>query len=146
MGHLRATPLTPVLAAIAMAGLLWMVLPMQPPVAAGEPSTADCLTLADSPSNDLNALERCHALVPADVELAADLGAAYQAAGRSGEAVAIYRQIIERDPLYAEIRLRLARLLREQGDEPGARSQIDAALLVQPNRRALTEFASGDRP
>jgi tetratricopeptide (TPR) repeat protein len=140
---LRESRLTPVLAALVVLTVFWMVLPVSLPDRGAEPSIADCLVLADSPSRDLAALERCHAIVPADVELAADLGAAYEAAGRPGDAIEMYRRIIEQDPLYADVRLRLAQLLRDRGDESGARSQIDAALTIQPNRRMAIELEGG---
>ena len=143
MGRLRASQSAPVLAALAVLGVLWIVLPVRLPETGSEPSLADCLTMADSRSQDLAALERCHAIVPADVELSADLGSAYEAARRQDDAIAIYRQVIDLDPLYGDLRLRLAQLLRDRGDTAGARAQIDAALKVQPNRRALTGFQSG---
>lgn len=146
MGRLRESRFAPVLAALAMLGVLWMVLPVRLPQSAGEPSIADCLTLADTQSHDIAALERCHPIVPGDVELSADLAAAYEAARRTDDAIALYQQIVDRDPLYADVRVRLAHLLRAQGDAAGARSQIDAALLIQPNRRELIEFQSGAKP
>lgn len=145
MGHLRASQLTPALAAFAVLGVLSLALPMRLPDGGSDRSIADCLTLADSPSHDLAALERCHQLVPTDVELAADLAAEY-AKTRPDAAIEIYKKILELDPLYAEVRLRLARLLRDNGDDAGARSQVDAALRIQPNRRALTEFPSATKP
>ena len=134
--------MTPVLAAGAALGVLWLALPIGLPATGSEPSTADCLTLADAPSDKLQTLERCHHLVPNDVELAADLAALYEQ-GRPGDAIALYKQILERDPSYADVRLRLARLLRDHGDPAAAQAQIDAALAVQPNRRALTDFRAG---
>jgi tetratricopeptide (TPR) repeat protein len=125
---------------------LWMVLPIRLPAAAAETSIAACLTMADAASSDLAALERCHALVPDDVELSADLAAAYETAKRPADAIAVYKQILTLDPLYADVRLRLATLLRSAGDEAGARVEIDRALVVQPNRRALTDFSAGTRP
>jgi tetratricopeptide (TPR) repeat protein len=134
--------LTPVLAAGAALGVLWLALPIGLAETGNEPSTADCITLADAPSDNLQTLERCHQIVPNDVELAADLAALYEK-GRPADAIALYQQILERDPWYADVRLRLARLLRDHGDPAAAQAQIDAALAVQPNRRALTDFHTG---
>ena len=131
------------LAAAMVLAALWVALPIRMPTAAAQPSTAECLTLADAPSTDLAVLERCRPIVPTDVELAADLAAAYEAAHRSADAIATYQQILALDPSYADVRLRLARLLRAQGDEAGARSQIEAALRIQPNRKALIDFREG---
>lgn len=135
-----------ILAAACALGALWVVLSVRMPAAPAETSIAGCLTMADTPSTDLAALEKCHALVPNDVELSADLGAAYEAANRPAEASALYQQILTLDPLYADIRLRLAKLLRAGGDEAGARAQVNQALRVQPNRQALIDFATGARP
>ena len=146
MGPLRASQLTTIVAAAAVLGVLWIVLPIRLATTAAEPSIADCLTLADTPSLDLAALERCHAIVPNDVELTADLASAYESARRPDDAIAAYQHILELDPLYADVRLRLARLLRGRGDEAAAKTQIDAALNVQPNRKALIDFAADLSP
>jgi tetratricopeptide (TPR) repeat protein len=142
---LREARLT-ILAAACALGAVWVLMPIRMPAAAAETSIAGCLTMADAPSSDLPALENCHALVPNDVELSADLGAAYEAAKRPADATAIYRQILTLDPLYADVRFRLAKLLRAAGDAAGAAAQIDQALRVQPNRQALIDFAAGARP
>ena len=145
MGPLRASQLTTILSAAAVLSALWIVLPVRLATVSAEPSIADCLTLADTPSRDLSALERCHTLVPNDVELTADLASAYEIAQRPDNAIVAYQQIIALDPLYADVRLRLARLLRARGDEAAAQSQIAAALIVQPNRKALVDFAGAKR-
>ena len=144
MAHLRATPLTPILVALValvVLGVLRVVLPMPLPAAANERSLADCLMLADTPSSDIASLERCHALVPDDVELTADLAAAYASAGRADDAIGAYGRVLDLDPFYADARERLARLLIAKGDKAAARAQIDAALRVQPNRSALVALA-----
>jgi tetratricopeptide (TPR) repeat protein len=145
MGPLRESRLT-ILAAAGALGALWVVLPLRLPAAAAQSSIAECVTMADAPSTDLALLEKCHGLVPNDVELAADLAAAYDTAHRPADAIKIYQQILALDPLYADVRLRLAKLLRASGDDAGAKAQIDQALTVQPNRRALTDFAAGAKP
>lgn len=142
---MRPSDLTPVLAACAALGVLRLALPIGLAETGRGPSTAECLTLADAPSDNLQTLERCHQIVPNDVELAADLAAQYEKA-RPADAIVLYTQILERDPSYADVRLRLARLLRDRGDAAAAQSQIDAALRVQPNRRALIDFQTGAKP
>jgi tetratricopeptide (TPR) repeat protein len=146
MRALRESRVTPVLAACGVVTVLWLLLPVRLPQTGNEPSIADCLTLADSPAHDLAALERCHAIVPADLELAGDLGAAYEAAHRPDDAVRIYRKIIEGDPHYAAIRLRLARLLRDRGDLPGARAEFEAAARIQPNRPSVIDSQGDLKP
>lgn len=143
---MRASELTPIAAAAAVLLTLWLLLPIQLRESAGGPSSIECLTIADQPTTDLAALERCHAVVPADVELSADLGAAYERAARVDEAIALYRKILTLDPSYADVRLRLARLLRQRGDLDGARAEVAAALRVQPNRKALTDLAAELQP
>ena len=126
--------------------MLWLLLPVRLPEAGDQPSIADCLTLADSPSRDLQTLERCHAIVPADLELAADLGAAYDAAQRPDEAIRAYQRILDSDPYYAEVRRKLARLLQDRGDAAGAQAQIEAASRIQPNRQAPIDRQGGGKP
>ena len=88
MNPLRPSQLTKVLAPVGVLGVLWLVLPMPLPAAGAERSFSDCLTMADTPSTDIPSLQRCHDLVPDDVELAVDLGRAYEIAGRKHDAIA----------------------------------------------------------
>jgi hypothetical protein len=80
-------PASPVAQQIAIAAgliwLFWLALPLPAPRTVTGSSTVECLTQADrSPEpGALSVLERCAALLPADAELSADLGAAYAAAG-----------------------------------------------------------------
>ena len=132
--------LVPALALCLWAAALPMSLSRGPNAASDE----ECLTLADAPPPPrpdlLATLERCSALYPADVELLADLGAQYETAGRRSEAEAIYRRALAVDPAYAELRLRLGRLLLARGAAALARREAEAALEVQPNRQALLDL------
>jgi tetratricopeptide (TPR) repeat protein len=75
-----------------------------------------------------------------DPALATDVGARYEEAGDPQRAEQVYRQALAADPGYAEIRLRLARLLLRRGAAADAREQVRQALLVQPNRQALIDL------
>ena len=70
-------------------------------------ASADALRCELEPPRDVAGLEACHALAPFDIELLLDLGAAYEAAGRSAEAQALYRRAAEIDPSDATVRRRL---------------------------------------
>jgi len=121
----------------------WMALPIHVGHSSRGPSLGECLTLADRPPEGpaaIPALERCLALVPNDTEILADLAAQYEAAGRLDDAERACRQGLDIDPQYADLRLRLGRLLLRRGARDEARQQADAALLVQPNRTALVEL------
>ena len=128
------TPLNPpsnpaprvrVAAAAAVLVVLALALPVQLPSAGGGSSSEECLTIADRPVTGADAiprLEQCATIVPDDVELLADLGAAYETAGRSGDAERIYGQIVTLDDDYADIHVRLARLLLQRRDTVAARA------------------------
>jgi tetratricopeptide (TPR) repeat protein len=141
MGRLRAS-LTPVLAALAVLAMLWVVLPLPAPTAGGQASLAGCATMANQQSSDVAGLERCHALIPTDIELSADLAAAYTANARPDDAIALYQEILTLDPSYAEVHVRLARLLQSKGDRAAALDHVDQALRIQPNRKLLIDFRS----
>lgn len=133
----------PILASATALGLLWMVLPIGLPKP-GQ-STTLCVTLPDEPPDpkgaDLTAvLERCVAVNPGDVELMADLGSQYESVGRFSNAEAVYRRALSVDPGYADLRLRLGRLLLQRGDRLAARREAEEALKVQPNRQALLDL------
>lgn len=120
--------------------VLALALPVKLPSAAGGSSTEECLTIADRPvtgGGAIRQLEQCATIVPDDVELLADLGAAYEAAAQPGDAERIYRQILALDDEYADIHVRLARLLLQRRDTAGARRHLERALQIQPNRRAI---------
>ena len=107
-------------------------------------SDETCLSLADTPPRQdtptVELLERCSALHPDDPELQADLGKRYEQTGDARRAEERYRAAVAADPAYADVRLRLGRLLLRRGAADEARSQAEAALRVQPNRRAALEL------
>jgi tetratricopeptide (TPR) repeat protein len=142
------------LAAIAVVFLLIAVLPASMAKPASGVSQQECLTLGDRPvaqGATVAVLEECSALYPDDVELLEHLAAAYQTTD-SDRAIRIYTRALELDPSFADLRLRLGRLLLRQGDPAGTLQQVDAALRVQPNRQALLSLrnearaAAGERP
>ena len=103
------------------------------------------MTLADVPHTDvasLPLLERCAGAVPDDAELQADLGAAYEAASRTGDAERALRRALTVDPDFAEVHLRLATLLAARGATSEAREHAEAALRLQPNRTAVQQLIS----
>jgi Flp pilus assembly protein TadD len=93
--------------------------------------TLDCSRVA---ADDVAALERCVELRPGDVELMADLGAAYERTSQSNRAEDVYRRALTFDPEDGDIRVSLAELLLRNGDAAGARREGTAALAVQPGR------------
>jgi len=120
--------------------VLALALPVKLPSTTGGSSTEECLTIADHPVTGADAIRRlepCATIIPDDVELLADLGAAYEAAAQSGEAERLYRQILALDDEYADIHVRLARLLLQRGDTAAARRHLERALQIQPNRRTI---------
>jgi len=126
--------------------LLVAFLPASMPAHSSGVSSEECLTLADTPAagKPLSLLERCHAFYPRDVELLADLGTAYERVDVS-RAEHAYRQALELDPGYAELRLRLGRLLLRRGAAAEAVREAEAALRVQPNRQALVALLNEAR-
>ena len=142
------------LAAAAVVCLMAALLPASMPKPASGVSQQECLTLGDRPVSHaapLPLLEECSALYPDDVELLEQLGAAYERAD-ARRAVQVYHRALALDPGFADLRLRLGRLLLRQGDAAGTLHQVEAALQVQPNRHALLELrsaalaAAGERP
>ena len=146
-------PLVRVGAAAVALVVLALALPVRLPSAGGGSSSDECLTIADRPLTSADAiprLEQCATIVPDDVELLADLGAAYEAAGRSTDAERIYLQILTIDDTYADIHVRLARLLLPRRETGAARRHLERALQIQPNRQAITALieqagVGGDR-
>ena len=137
-GRTQIVVLASVLAVFAMA------LPLSSRSAVSGVSSTECSTLQDnasptSPAVPLSLLERCSTVFPADVELLADLGARYEATDPA-RSEAAYRRALAIDPGYADVRLRLGWLLVRRGAKLEARGQAEAALRVQPNRRALLDL------
>ena len=140
-----------VLWSVSALAVLWVALPVRLPNPSSGPSGSECLTLSDVPPDLKRAdlvpvFERCSALNPTDVELMADLGLFYESAGRSSDAEALYRRALVVDPDYADLRIRLGKLLLLRGDLAGARTEADAALKVQPNRRAAVDLLHDAAP
>lgn len=132
-----------VAAAIALVGFA-VALPVALPRPTAVASDADCLTISDRPPTlgpaRRAALERCRTLYPDDAELLADLGDEYDAANDPGRAEAAYRDALAVDPAFADVRLKLGRLLLRSGRREDALREAEAALRVQPNRGALIDL------
>lgn len=136
---------TPILVSAAVLVVMTWAIPIRLPRLASAPSSAACVTLPDAAPDParvdlIGVLERCTALDAGDVELMADLGLQYEAVGRFSSAEAVYRRALSIDPLYADLRLRLGRLLLQRGDRAAARREAEAALRVQPNRQTLLDL------
>jgi tetratricopeptide (TPR) repeat protein len=139
-----AVKLSPlVAAALALAGFA-VTLPVALPRPSAGASDADCLTISDRPPTgdpaDRAARERCRSLHSDDAELLADLGDEYDAANDQARAEAAYRQALSIDPAFADVRLKLGRLLLRSGRRDDALREAEAALRVQPNRRSLIDL------
>jgi Flp pilus assembly protein TadD len=130
--------------ALGVLGLFYLLLPIHLPDAEDHMSSERCLALADRPPQDdaqaLANLEQCSMAVPEDVELLADLGSAYVAAGRPADAESTYRKVIAIDPEYADVHVHLARLLLQRGAVREAGEHASAAQQLQPNRQAIEEL------
>ena len=127
---------------IALAVIVLVVLAAGLPVTLGSSapqlSTEDCAS--SSVAVSIERLEQCVALFPSDPELLADLGRRYEQAHQTGRSEQLYRRALTLDPDYADLRLRLGRLLLQQGKSEEARRQATAALRIQPNRTALIDL------
>jgi Flp pilus assembly protein TadD len=99
--------------------------------------TIDCSHVA---VHDVPALERCLDLRPDDVEVMADLGAAYEQTGEWDRAEDVYRRALAFDAEDGDIRVRLGHILLRRGDRSGARREAVAALAVQPGRAPALEL------
>jgi tetratricopeptide (TPR) repeat protein len=136
--------LSPAAAVVLALAAFVVALPVELPRTSGLASDADCLTLADRPPNRAPShravLERCLASYPDDVELLADLGDAHEAGNDPARAERAYRQALSIDPAFADVRLRLGRLLLRAGRREDALREVEAALRIQPNRGALLDL------
>jgi tetratricopeptide (TPR) repeat protein len=124
--------------------LFWAALPAPLPRSSAGLLNEQCLTVPAT-SDAIPALERCSALYPHDVELKADLGAAYESADETARAEATYQLALAIDPAYADLRLRLGRLMLRRGATDDARRQAEAGLRVQPNRQTLRDLLDATR-
>jgi tetratricopeptide (TPR) repeat protein len=125
--------------------IMWATLPVQLHRPGEGGTNTECLTLADGglssdPVSHIPLLEQCRTVVVNDAQLVADLGAAYEAAGRNADAQRAYRDALAIDPEFADVHLKLAAQLLTQGAAGEARSHVEAALRIQPNRRAALDL------
>src|SRR5262249_19557410 len=91
-------------------------------------------------SYNAEALERCLAVQPDDVETMKDLGLTYESATNWDRAEPLYRRALAIDPEYGDIRVRLGSLLLQRGDLAGARREAEAALKEQPGSLAALQL------
>ena len=63
----------------------------------------------------------------------ADVSQAYQDAGMIADAIIELEKAVKLCPSFADLRTRLAALLRDSGNNPAAKEQLDAAKQVNPN-------------
>jgi tetratricopeptide (TPR) repeat protein len=121
-----------------------LILPARLSKASSVPSIADCLSISNTAPMGrpgiVPALERCRSIIPNDTEVMADLAGEYESAGRVELAEKTYQEALAIDPAYAEVRLRLGRLMLRRGAADEAKKQATAALTVQPNREAFVEL------
>jgi tetratricopeptide (TPR) repeat protein len=120
-----------------------LLLPAQLPRTSASIADEACLTLADSDAPEdipTDQLERCSTLYPTDVDLIALVGARAEAARQRDAAEAAYRRALALEPGFADLRLRLARLLLARGAAAEAAREARIALETQPNRQALTDL------
>ncbi len=125
--------------------LIWATLPVALHRPGEGATSTECLTAADDAlpvdaASRIPLLERCRAVAANDAQLVADLGAAYEAAGRDGDALRAYRDALAIDPEFADVHLKLSAQLLRQGAAGEARGHIEAALRIQPNRRAALDL------
>ena len=144
-GKRHPAPAHRTLAAVAVLVVCAMTLPASMAGPSSGVSKEDCLVLAERPdSAPLPLLEQCSALYPRDAELLADIGQAYESHDPA-RAEAAYVRALAVDPGYADLRLRLARLLLRRGAAADAITQAEAALRLQPNRAAIVDFLADAR-
>ena len=137
---MRPSLIGPVVVLALFAALLPVRLPAGPPGA----SRDECLALSDTPARSnpgaQRQLEQCSWLYPDDATLLGDLAGTYERADATAQAETTYRRALAIDPDFAELRLRLGRLLLRRGAAAEARGEAEAALRVQPNRLALLDL------
>lgn len=132
-------------------GFLWLTVPVTLHRVGDGGSGDECLTLANQPPGNpataLPLLEHCRTVVPDDAVLLADLGTAYESAGRADAAEQAYQQAVALDPDDGPTHLKLARRLRARGAAADARTHAERAGRLLPNNPAVRQFlAELDRP
>ena len=124
--------------------LFVIVLPVGLDHSADGMSEEACVRLADrppaNPPGALAELESCRIVAPLDVELLADIGAAYEQVGRHEDAEQVYRDAIQIDSTYADLHVRLATLLLRRGAKSEARKHAEQAGRIQPNRAQVLQL------
>lgn len=86
----------------------------------------------------LGLLSRAAAAAPDDPAIQREYGTALGAAGRHGDAAAVFQRLLDRDPGDPEISVKLGRELRKHGDLSGARAVLERAVAADPeNAEAL---------
>jgi tetratricopeptide (TPR) repeat protein len=134
-----------ILLPVGVLALYALTLPIRPMTVGGGSTTSECLTLTAHPPRgsalELRAsYERCLTLAPDEVELMADLGGQFEAAGDRVRAEELYRRALTIDPGFAGVRLRLGEILLRRGDLEGARREATTALKSRPNSRAVLDL------
>jgi tetratricopeptide (TPR) repeat protein len=112
-------------------------------------SNDECLTIGETsavpvPPRSVAVLEQCSQILPDDVEILAELGAAYESID-PGRAERAYERALTIDPRYADVRLQLARLMLRRGAAADAARHAELALQVQPNRQAVRDVLEAAR-
>jgi tetratricopeptide (TPR) repeat protein len=112
-------------------------------------SNDECLAIgersaAHASPRSVALLEQCHQILPDDVEILAELGAAYEAIDPA-RAERAYERALTLDSRYADIRLQLARLMLRRGATADAARHAEIALQIQPNRQALRDVLAASR-
>jgi len=132
----------PIIVAGAVVCTFAVLLPVALPRSAAPIADEACVSLADEASErtPTSAVERCSSLYPQDVDLIVLLGIRQEAEHRPDAAEAAYRRVLAVEPAYADVRLRLARILLARGAAAEAAREARGALAVQPNRQALVDL------
>lgn len=134
-------PLSPSGLAAAVLVVACVALPVTLPRQDDRDANTACASLnAPTASPGLAVLERCFASHPRDTQAMVALGDAFRRVGEDRRAEDVYRAVLRVDAGYAEVRVRVARLLLDHHDFGAAAVEINAALLIQPNRRELQDL------
>src|SRR5215203_2150643 len=137
-----------IVAPVVILGLFAFLLPVRLTSQRATVSSDACMSLGDRPLDEARnhraAIEECSSLYPDDVELLAAVGAAYEPIDPA-RAEVTYRRVLQLDRGYAEMHLRLGRLLLARHAAADAAREAEAGLAIQPNRRAFLELLSAAR-